>query len=114
MALQILQVPKDKPFFSQRHTLDGQDYLLTFEWNSRSGWYLGLSQGSTVLFYPRKLVVDQDLLQHCRANALCPPGNLFAYDMSGLGRDPGFEDLVSGSSASDLQGRVILSYAPVA
>jgi hypothetical protein len=113
MALTVIQLPKGKPFFTQRNTLSDQDYTLRFEWNSRSGWYLGLAQGNDVLFHPRKIVVNQDLLQHCRHLASCPPGALWVYDITEQELDPGFEDFVSGPSTRDPQGRVYLLYQTV-
>lgn len=107
MAFQVLDVEKDKPLFTQRVTLDERDYVLSFAWNMRHGWYMGVSAGDEVLFHPRKVVLDTDLLLSVRWHALCPPGLLIAMDTTGRGQPPGFEDLRGGPSRL---GRVILAY----
>ncbi len=107
MAWAIIDVEKGKPSFTQRVTLDGADYTLSFVWNMRSGWYLGLAAGDTVLFHPRRLKVEVDMLDCVRWHPQCPPGYLLALDTTGARAAPGFDDLRGGQ---DRQGRVILAY----
>ncbi len=107
MAWTVLDIERDKPAFSQRVTLDGADYTLTFVWNMRSGWYMGVTSGDTVLFEPRRLGVERDLLDCVRWHEACPPGYLIAHDTTGAGLPPGYEDLRGGTRQL---GRVILAY----
>lgn len=97
-----IQTPTETPFFTLRTVLDGQEFFLDVGWNQREGrWYLGMSdQDETVVFAPRKLVADWDLLRTI-ADARAPRGALIATDLSGQGLDPGF---------SDLGVRVVLTY----
>ena len=97
-----IQVPEDTPFWSQRVTLDGREYLLRGEWNQRAGfWYLGVSDAEEdPIVAPRKAVADWDLLKGV-TDSRRPPGALVCVDFSGAGADPGFRDFT---------GRVALVY----
>ena len=92
-----IPLPKDKPFFTLRTTLDGADYLLRFEWNMRAGWFLGVSAvgdngTETVVCAPRKLLSDRNHLQYVTADAR-PRGFLGLVDGTGARAKPGYEDL---------------------
>lgn len=107
--MKFIRTFRDRPFTKQRVTLDGKDYVLRLQWNSRSGWYLGLAdQDDSPIFQPRKLVVRWDMLQAHRHDERCPPGGLFAVDLDGAGR-PEYGDLATSLSPAD--GRVVLFYA---
>jgi hypothetical protein len=108
-------IPLDtrSPVSTRTLLLDGSDYILETRWNSRSGWYLGLSDyAEDPLFKPRKLVVSYDLLKCVRHDTRCPPGKLYAVDYTGGFQDPGSDDLCSGPDMDDLRGRVLLVYVP--
>jgi hypothetical protein len=89
-----IQTPIETPFWTQRVVLDGQEFYLSASFNEREGrWYIGLAdQDETVIFAPRKLVADWDLLRTI-ADERAPRGALMATDTSGQGLDPGFADL---------------------
>jgi hypothetical protein len=111
----VIPVAKNIPSIKQGQTLDGTDYTFRFQWNMRSGWYIGLADSSdTPIFSPRKLVVGVNFLDSVRFDARTPPGDLIAVDVTGQSVDPGYLDLASGASFDDLQGRVIVVYRPVA
>jgi len=113
--MEVLQVAKGSPSFSQSHVLDGAVYVLSFTWNMRAGWFMGLADATgEVIYGQRRLVLDADLLRTARHDPRCPPGKLIALDLGGLGEPPGYEDLCSGPSLQDPQGRVLLVYVPEA
>ncbi len=88
-----IRTPESKPFTKQRVTLDGQDFVLTFEWNMRSGWYLGLAdQDGVSIFAPKKMVPDWDLLEF-ETDDRRPRGALFLADTSGRGEKATYESL---------------------
>lgn len=89
-----IRVPSPiKPFFSTRVTLDGADFILRFEWNSRSGWFLGIAdQDNVAISSPTKISPDWDLLGH-ETDDRRPPGALVAFDTQGEGAKVGYEDL---------------------
>lgn len=89
-----IPVTSDSPIYQQLTTLDGQDYNLTFHYNSRDfSWYLDIADLQRVpILTGIRLVVDWDLLRRC-VDARRPPGILIANDLSGAGLDPGPDDL---------------------
>lgn len=93
MALLFIRVLPDTPFSQRRIELDGADYLLTLEWNMRSGWYCGLSlHDGTPVFAPRKLLHDVDLLETVTGPGR-PGGKLVLADLSGRGERPTYSSL---------------------
>lgn len=114
MTTTILQVPEDLPYSTQRLTLDGVDYEVSLSWNERAGWFLGMTDtDGVVLFAPRRLALNVDVLKAFRFDARCPPGLLFAYDLNETSVEAGYLDMVSGPSQYDLRGRVALVYVSV-
>lgn len=84
-----IPVLQNRAFFRQRVTLDGADYVLDFEWNMRSGWYMGLSavarDGEVVeLFAPRRMLSNRNLISGTTSD-LRPRGALVALDLTGQG-----------------------------
>jgi hypothetical protein len=78
--------------YEQRSALDGRDYLLTFQWNQREGyWYLDLAdEEKQPIAMGLKLVARLPLLirvQHARR----PPGEIICVDLSVDGSDPALE-----------------------
>lgn len=100
--MEAIQTPTDVAFWTQRVVLDGRTFYLRAEWNQREGhWYIGLSdQDEEIIFSPRKVVADFDLLRQCSDDRR-PGGALLAVDTSGAGLDPAF---------ADLGDRVLLTY----
>lgn len=97
--MDFIQLPTPpKPFYSQRVTLDGADFTLTFEWNMRSGWYLSMADANDeVIFSGTKLVVNWNLLRTV-TDERKPPGMLKLIDtatddITGEAADPGYYDL---------------------
>lgn len=100
-------VPQDKPFSSVRVTLDGADYVVRLEWNMRLGWLLALAdQDGDPIFAPKRLLPDWNLLRFVTDDRR-PRGRLWAWDTSGTGEPPGYDEL--GESR-----RVRLTYTPEA
>lgn len=102
-----ISLPAPVPTYTQRVTLDGVDYRLRMEWNSRSGWYIGLSDivDDSPVFSPVRVRVGWDFLYGI-TDARRPPGMLWAWDSSGAMLPPGYQDLGPGR-------RVQLIYVPV-
>ena len=91
--IEILLPSPVVPFFSTRVTLDGSDFVLRFEWNSRNGWFLGISdQDNVAIASPRKMSPDWPLLMHDTDDRR-PAGELILLDSQGAGAKPSYEDL---------------------
>ncbi len=82
------------PLFDQVTALEGVDYVLRFAFNERDQyWYLDLlDQDGDPIATSLRCVVGWPLLRRS-TDGRKPPGILAFEDASGLGRDPGFEDL---------------------
>lgn len=102
MAIRVINTPQNIPFFTQRTTLDGREYLLTFDWNQREQkWYLSIADQDEVPIVSSIKLVANFPLTHLLVDSRSPPGELFAMDTSGNGLDP---------LLSDLGTRVLLLY----
>lgn len=86
--------PGGQSSWVQRTTLDGVDYLLTFQWSQRAGhWYLSLSDAdSNPIASGRLITTSWRLLRGVNASNR-PPGDFVCVDTLGDGWDPGFSDL---------------------
>lgn len=107
----FIQSPSGVPFTSLTQNMGGADWRLSFEWNMRAGWFLGMADQSRVtLFAPKALRVGVDLLAAARHDPRCPPGSLVLLDLSGADEDPGYLDLATGTSLLSLSARCVLVY----
>lgn len=99
-------VSLDVPLYTERVTLDGQEYLFRFNWNGREGrWYLDLGDVSeNWIVVGIKIVCNWPLFRR-QVDSRMPPGVLLAVDYSNLGGEP--------PSLPDLGRRVKLIYFPV-
>lgn len=90
--------------YDERVRLEGQDYILGFDWNERdASWYLTLSTADgTVLARSIKIVLEYPLLRRL-VDKRVPPGELVAKDLTGRRLKPGLNDFGS---------RVVLFYYP--
>lgn len=105
--MELIQTIRDTPFFQQKVTLEGVEYIFLFRWNQRDGWYLGLQDANRdFIFSPRKLVTGWDLLRAVRWNTSAPQGALLALDGDSSGVKPGFLELAT----SEGDGRISLVY----
>lgn len=85
-----------KPFFSLSIALEGTFYVLSFEWNMRSGWYLGVSQtDGTIIYAPRRMMPSWDILAGCTTPGR-PPGRLILVDSTDANERPLYENFFSG------------------
>ena len=90
----IVPTQADVPWYRQRTTLDGRDYVMSLRWNERNGnWYMDLhDQDDVPLAVGVKLVANNPLMRSYIDERL-PPGMLMVVDMEGngdvSGRDPG-------------------------
>ena len=91
----IVPTQPNVPWYRQRTTLEGRDYVLSFRWNERSGrWYMDVSdQDEVPLAVGVKLVPSYPLLGVYIDDRL-PPGQLLLVDMEDTdaktsNRDPG-------------------------
>jgi len=80
--------------FRQRTSLDGHEYVLTFDWNERSSaWFFSLADtDETPLLSGKKITVGTDLLGALLGPAR-PPGQIICLEVSGLPVDPGLTSL---------------------
>lgn len=94
MAHLELPVERTLPSFSYQVQLDGTIYTLRYTFNDRMGkWFLDLrTEIGDPIVEGIPIVSDWDLFGRFRDDRL-PPGNLFAFDTSGLSVDPGRYDL---------------------
>jgi hypothetical protein len=82
------------PNYRVSTTLDGVQYVLDVRWNGRSGvWYLDIRDVDEDPIAMGIAVVLGSALGIRTVDARFPPGALIAADMSGEGRDAGFDDL---------------------
>ena len=90
---QIVPVSNTDALYQQVTTLDGVDFILTFAYNLRDGfWYLDvLDQDGNVIVPNVKIVVNWDLLQRS-TDPRKPAGALMAYDTTAQELDPGLDD----------------------
>lgn len=87
----IFEVPlpdSDSPRLTQITSLDGRDYVFTFDWNAREGkWLMELATADGVpLIQGVKLVANFPILRTL-ADDLRPPGLLYLTTPDGLDPD---------------------------
>ncbi len=84
----------DSSFFNIQAPLDGVTYTLQFRWNVRlSSWFMDVldEQGINVLLAGLRLVINWPLALYQTGRT--PPGDFLVFDTSGVGIDPGLNDL---------------------
>lgn len=93
MATRVINTSQTLSSYDQRVVLDGREYLLGFQWNQREEcWSMSISdQGGAAIVYGIKVVANAPLLRRL-TDRRAPPGEMFAMDRSGTGRDPGLRD----------------------
>lgn len=79
--MEVPCTPDGASHWTQRSTLDGRDYLLTFDWNQRDGsWSLAVAdQDGATIATGRRLSTGFPLLREVR-DARRPPGELVVVD----------------------------------
>lgn len=94
MATYRIPLPTSNPHFVEQTQLDGLTYTLRIHWNEREeAWYLELGDVDAVpIVASRKLVADWPLLQRVKSERK-PPGEIYVIDLTGMGIDPGLDDL---------------------
>jgi len=98
MTIQIVPTSPDEAFYSQRTTLDGVVYVLTFRLNQRENTYrfdLALSDG-TLLASGVKVVCNRPLLERIAWNLQAPKGVLVAIAGGADESCPGLGELGEG------------------
>lgn len=102
----IVPVSLDTPCYTERVTLDGQDYTLRFDWNGREGrWYLDIGDvNGNWIVTGIKIICDWPLTRR-QVDQNKPPGDFIAIDFSNMGGEP--------PGLPDLGRRVQLFYYPV-
>ncbi len=109
----VIPFERDKASFSVLTTLDGVDYLLRLEWNSRAGWFMGLyDNNEQPIFHPKKLSLAWPMLFASHHDPRCPAGELIAMPLDGnYALEPGYQDFTSSTNFADNDGRCALLYA---
>jgi len=91
--MEQISLPSAVPDFTFRVLLEGVPFTFRMKWNMRSGWFLGCTAADgEVLFSPRKVVPDWDLLTGLTDDRR-PLGTLMLVDDSGLHTEPGIDAL---------------------
>ncbi len=88
-------VSPDTPLYTERVTLDGQEFLFRFDWNGREGrWYLDVGDiDEAWIVTGIKIVANMPLLRRC-VDPRRPKGILMAIDLSTQkGEPPDLTDL---------------------
>jgi hypothetical protein len=95
MTTRTIPLAPGVPFFRQRVTLDGAEYVLVLRWSQREEqWYLDLRDANGVLLVGSiKLVVNWPLLYRFRSIVGVPPGELMVVDGRAQAVDPGLAEL---------------------
>jgi hypothetical protein len=86
------------PYTTQRLNLDGRVYTLALSWNEGQGtWYLALFDAeNSPIVQGLRIVANWPLLRYYHFDTRCPPGELYAQDLTGDGSAPGFDDFGIG------------------
>jgi hypothetical protein len=95
MAVSIPCTPSGQARWTQRTTIAGREYAMTFEWLQRDGhwWWSIADQDGVPIASGVKLVCGAKLLEVCR-DLRAPAGPIVVYDTTGAyDADPGFDDL---------------------
>lgn len=101
MTVFIIPTPSgDQPFAEQRSTLDGRDYVLTFQWSAREErWFLSVADESNdPIASGLKIVANVPLGRRVR-DARWPPGWIIALSEND-----------EAPLLDELGGRVVLYY----
>lgn len=82
------------PLYTERVTLDGQEYTLRFDWNGREGrWYMSILLEDEYLVRGIKIISNTILLRRFVPRRR-PKQHIMAVDFSSQGGEPpGFEDM---------------------
>ena len=107
MTTRRIEVETNRPRFTERVSLDGVTYRLTFRWNDRApAWLVDIaSEDGTMVVSGRRLAVNNLLTRQFRHLPALPPGHMMAFDTTLRASDPGLTDLGT---------RVIMLYAEAA
>ena len=92
-------------FYTQRTTLDGQDYQFEFAWSVREArWYFSLLDTSgNPLAGPIKVLTNWPMFSYYHDRAGFPPGEMIATSVNPDDSPPGIDEL-------GLDRRVTLTY----
>lgn len=103
MAVAVIPLDSEDDRFFITTTLEGQQYGLTFRWNTRdAGWWFTVSDAAGVDVYTGRLVAEfADLLFPCPDLVRKPLGQLLVQDTTGAAQDP---------ARGDLGARALLTY----
>lgn len=93
MALLVVPTSTELSSYTQRVTLDGREYFMSFQWNQREAkWYLAIAdENEDTIVSGIKVVADFPLTRKV-ADTRIAPGELLAIDFSQTGQDPGLTD----------------------
>jgi hypothetical protein len=84
--------------YTQRMTLDGRVFTLHFTWNQREeAWYLALLDEADVeVISGVKIIANWPLLDFSKYDPRLPDGEFIAFDLTGNGSNPGYDDFGIG------------------
>lgn len=91
---------RDSPSFTQSITLNGVEYILRFDWNTRGAfWSMSIYDNTeTLILAGIRMVIGWPLLDSHTAITNIPDGQFVVYDSNPLThlQEPGRYDFVSG------------------
>lgn len=74
----------DKPFYTQRTTLEGREFVLEFTYNQREDvTYLSILDTANVLIRGSiKIITNRALLSRYKYDTRLPPGDIYAFSFT--------------------------------
>jgi hypothetical protein len=91
--MKVIPIVPGPARFEQRTILDGREYLLSFDWNSRAArWSISLADAAGAPIVSGLRVVAGMPLLRLLKDTRSPPGELLVIDREDLG-DPGKKEL---------------------
>jgi hypothetical protein len=112
MPLSYFPIPKSTPDLSMTITLDQAEFELQIRWNMRGGWFISIADAAgDPITGQAAMVIGTDFFQGVRHDDRVPLGKLMLIDTTLAFVEPGFLDLCSGPTLSDIEGRVMLVYS---
>lgn len=95
MSSLIIPTTPGEPYYRQKTTLEGREYILGFSYNQRiERWYLSIyDETEAPLLLGLKLMTNRPLLRHYRADTRLPPGELMAIASDGSTEPPTLNEL---------------------
>lgn len=94
MAVLVINADPTLPFYTQRTSLDGREYILDIQFNQRENrYYMNLRDETGALIAGGLKLIANFPINRLISDPRAPGGAIYALDTSGRGQDPGEGDL---------------------